>query len=103
MKPIVDLVFFQGCPHAAKARQALADALSHLGIPAESREWDLTDAATPQRFRAFGSPTILVDGTDVTGEGSGASAMACRADGAPSVGEILRALGGGERPREERR
>jgi hypothetical protein len=44
--------------------------------------------STPADFRRFGSPTVLVDGEDVTGENAGTEAMACRADGVPSVATI---------------
>ena len=47
---------------------------------------------TPERFRRHGSPTVLVDGSDVTGEGAEVAAMACRADGAPSVETITDSL-----------
>ena len=43
------------------------------------------EESTPAASRRFGSPTILVDGKDVTGETVG---MACRADGVPSVASI---------------
>ncbi len=84
----IDLVHFDGCPHADEARANLRAVLE-----GESwREWNLSATDTPERFRRYGSPTVLVDGRDVTGEGEAASAMACRADGAPSRQVIRRAL-----------
>ncbi len=88
----IELVHFQDCPNAHRAREALTAALSFLELPMVWTEWDLEDPGTPERFRAFGSPTVLVNGADVTGTGPGTSAMACRADGAPSAEVILRAL-----------
>jgi mercuric ion transport protein len=82
----VDLIYFDGCPNAGAARQTL----SALLPDGSWREWVLSSAATPERFRRYGSPTVLVDGRDVTGEGEGAGALACRADGAPSR-EIIQA------------
>lgn len=55
-------------------------------------EWNLSDKSTPERYRRFGSPTVLVDGEDVTGADGGNAAMASRADGAPSVAVIRGAL-----------
>lgn len=78
----IDLVYFDGCPNADQARANLRAALDG----GSWREWDLSSADTPERFRRFGSPTVLVDGRDVTGKGDteNPGAMACRADGAPS-------------------
>ena len=49
------------------------------------------DESTPEDFHRYGSPTVLIDGKDVTGDGPG-NAMACRADGAPSVDIIAEKL-----------
>jgi len=84
----IDLVYFDGCPNVDEAR-------SHLRalLPDGSwTEWNLSSADTPETYRRHGSPTVLVDGRDVTGDGGGAVAMACRVDGAPSRDVIRRAL-----------
>ncbi len=84
----IELVYFDGCPNADEARSNLGAVLA-----GESwEEWNLSSADTPEQFRCFGSPTVLVDGRDVTGDGGTTSAMACRADGAPSRQVILNAL-----------
>jgi mercuric ion transport protein len=92
MMRAVELVYFEGCPNAEKARDVLGEAFSRLGLEEEWTEWDLTAPGCPERVRRFGSPTILVNGADVTGPGSGAVAMACRADGVPRLEQVLRAL-----------
>lgn len=84
----IDLVYFDGCPNADKARVNLRSVLADRSW----REWNLTAADTPEEFRRYGSPTVLVDGRDVTGEGGTTGGMACRADGAPSQELIRRAL-----------
>lgn len=84
----IDLVYFDGCPNADKARASLRAVL----VGRSWREWDLSSADTPEEFRRYGSPTVLVDGRDVTGEAGPTGAMACRADGAPSQEIIRRAL-----------
>lgn len=88
----IDLVYFEGCPNAELARENLRAALREAGRQADWSEWDLASDATPEQFRRHGSPTVLVDGEDVTGGGSDAVAMACRADGAPSAATILSRL-----------
>ena len=91
--PVVELLYFQGCPHAEHARRNLRAALERAGAAATWREWDLAAGATPEPYRRHGSPTVLVGGEDVTGDQDAASAMACRTDGAPSVEEIFGRLG----------
>lgn len=85
----IDLVYFEGCPNAERARENLRAALREAGLQTDWAEWDLSSGTTPERYRRHGSPTVLVDGEDVTGGGADAVAMACRADGAPSVATIL--------------
>lgn len=88
----IDLLYFEGCPNAGRARDSLRQAIGEISDSITWTEWDLADDATPAEFRRHGSPTILVNGKDVTGGGAGAVALACRADGAPDVATILRAL-----------
>lgn len=95
MKQTIELVYFEGCPHAQTAREVLETALATAGSGQNWTEWDLAEPGVPERVKRFGSPTVLVDGADVTGEGPGVSAMACRADGAPEVTAVIRALQSG--------
>lgn len=89
---MIELVFFHGCPHADEARRNLSTALTELGRPAEWVEWDRESADMPDALRVYGSPTVLVEGRDVTGASGEAAGAACRADGAPSVSQIRAAL-----------
>jgi hypothetical protein len=90
--PRVDLVYFEGCPNATTARDNLRAAVEQAGAEFGWSEWNLMAETTPKHFRKHGSPTVLVDGIDVTGDGVEAAAMACRADGAPTVATILASL-----------
>ncbi len=81
----IDLVYFDGCPNAEAARANLRAVMAD----GSWREWNLSSVDTPERFRRYGSPTVLVNGRDVTGDGGSTGAMACRADGAPST-DVLR-------------
>ena len=87
----VELVYFEGCPHADEARNRLREAFEHLGLVPRWNEWDTGQEHTPSTYRRFGSPTILVDGIDVNGgvEGSG---LGCVVGGGPSVTELVAAL-----------
>lgn len=89
----IDLVYFEGCPHVGPARQNLERALQGAPGTHVRREWNLDADDVPDRFRRYGSPTILIEGVDVTGPGEGrTSARACRIGGAPSADLIRKAL-----------
>lgn len=92
MNPLIELIHFQSCPNAGLARANLRQALSRSGLRADWTEWDLESEGLPERARGYGSPTVLVNGVDVTGGAAGSAGMSCRADGAPAVEVILRAL-----------
>jgi hypothetical protein len=92
--PRVDLIYFEGCPHVAAARANLRTAIESVGAGPTWREWDAASEATPSELRRYGSPTVLVDGRDVTGGVGQAGGMACRTDGAPSVAVIAARLSG---------
>jgi len=63
----VQLLSFPGCPNVAATREALRRALVASGLPPEFEEADVTSSVTPEPLKAWGSPTILVDGRDVAG------------------------------------
>ncbi len=88
-----ELIYFDGCPNADDARDNLRAALEAEGLPPEWQEWNQHDPQAPERVKQHGSPTVLVDGRDVTGLEVGVAASACRADGVPSVDTIRTALG----------
>lgn len=89
----IELVYFDGCPNAAQARETLRS----IPCVGSWTEWNLSSPDTPDRFRRYGSPTVLVDGRDVTGDAApddAGDAMSCRTDGAPSAEQVRRALEG---------
>jgi hypothetical protein len=90
--PLIELVYFSGCPHVDAARAALRGALQGMGLPARWREWDQARPETPERLQGHGSPTVLVDGEDVTRAELRNAGQACRADGIPSSQMIAAAL-----------
>jgi hypothetical protein len=89
----IELVFFSGCPNVEAARLNLRAACAALGLPPSWTEWDLLEDGVPTRMHTLGSPTVLLDGKDITGVAP-AGALACRSAGAPSVEQITAALGG---------
>jgi len=95
--PNVEILYFPGCPNVPAARDQLRRALEEVGKPAEWSERDVTASETPPELRGYGSPTILVDGRDVTGD-SASGAASCRlylgsdVPGVPALETIKAAL-----------
>ncbi len=75
--PTIEFIYDRDCPNVEPARAALRDALSTLKRAAVWQEWDRADKHAPEYVRAYGSPTILVDGKDIAGMPPG-DASACR-------------------------
>jgi hypothetical protein len=92
MNPKIELIYFEGCPNAEPARNNLRQAISAIDLPADWQEWEQGGHEVPEYVKQHGSPTILVNGRDVTGVEGGVGGAACRADGAPSADEIRAAL-----------
>ncbi len=91
-KKSIELVFFDGCPKVRVARDNLRSALQWEGKDTTWTEWDLFSESTPKRLHEHGSPTILIDGCDVTDNPASGDDMACRADGVPSAALIMEKL-----------
>jgi hypothetical protein len=87
----IELVYFEGCPNVAPARENLRAGLEAAGLPPEWREWNQLDPSTPAALRKHGSPTILVNRRDVTGGAEG-SGLCCRTDGVPTPDAIRTAV-----------
>lgn len=95
----VELVTDKDCPNVQAARDQLARAFAELGETANWDEWDRENPEAPEHLKQYGSPTILVEGRDVAGEGTEANANCCRVystdegiRGVPSVAMITAAL-----------
>lgn len=90
----VQLLVFDGCPLAEPARKNLKQALAVCGME-EFEEIDILDSASPEELRGWGSPTILVNGLDVSGHPKG-DCESCRIygtpDGVPEVQTIVSEL-----------
>lgn len=61
----IQILYFPGCPNHEPARQRLLDALQTEGIDVHLEEIEVTDAATAQRLRFLGSPTIRLNDRDI--------------------------------------
>ncbi len=65
--PTIEFIYDRDCPNVEGARTALRNALSALKHALVWQEWDRADQHAPEYVRAYGSPTILVDGKDIVG------------------------------------
>lgn len=98
--PRIELIIDAGCPNVEAARELLREALTEAGIETEWTEWDRESDDSPAYARKYGSPTILVDGLDVSGQGSESDANCCRVyvsadgsfEGVPDREAVLSAL-----------
>ena len=93
----VELLYFPECPNVNAAREQLRRALAEAELPLRWTELDVPSPSAPKRVRGFGSPTILVDGEDVSGASSD-EAASCRVylgsevRGVPPLATIVQAL-----------
>lgn len=62
----VEFIYDSNCPNIEKTRANLLSAFSLLKVTPQWTEWDRNSDETPQYARRFGSPTILVNGRDLT-------------------------------------
>lgn len=105
-KVSVELVYDRDCPNADVARSNIQQAFAD-GFEYELREWDRSDPNSPPYAASYGSPTILINGNDVSGAGGEADAKSCRVYhdvsgrlmGAPSHEMIRRSVVGCARKR----
>lgn len=87
----IDLVYFEGCPHVADARQRLRDALALVDSPTGWCEWDTHAVATPEHLRGYASPTVLVNGVDVEAKVR-TSGAGCSVGGGPDLSAMQQAI-----------
>ena len=98
----VELIYDSNCPNIERARAQLRTAFAHAGRTPQWREWDRGDINTPTYARAFGSPTILIDGKDAANSGHAVDASSCRVyrsadgkfSGVPALDDLVAALKG---------
>lgn len=96
----IELIYEQTCPNIQLARDQLTKALTELALEPEWQEWDVTDDNAPDYIHGFGSPTILVNGKDVSAMNSEGHDYCCRVykdsngnnGGAPSIKMITEAI-----------
>ena len=94
----IELIYGADCPNTKGARKAILTALSRLRMPLRWVEWDSAAEDVPHYAKYYGSPTILIGGTDVAGAQPGQTANSCRLyglngkSGAPSADDVITVL-----------
>ena len=63
--PVVEVLYFDGCPNHLPALALLERVADELGIEPELRLVKVADQEAARRLRFLGSPTIRVGGRDV--------------------------------------
>jgi hypothetical protein len=63
--PLVEVLTFEGCPHAEPALELVKRVLADSGVGATVRRVDVPDAEAAAAQRFLGSPTIRVNGRDI--------------------------------------
>jgi hypothetical protein len=93
----ITLQYFDGCPNWRVAEQRLREALQVCAAGSYRVIYERIETAEKaEKARFRGSPTILFDGLDPFGPGTGPVGLACRIyetesglDGAPSVDQLV--------------
>lgn len=96
----VELIYDHDCPNVATTRSQLLKAFAAAKLSPRWLEWERSDSASPHYAQAYGSPTVLIDGTDVAGAKPSKDATCCRLytdpsggmSGTPPVAAILEAM-----------
>lgn len=96
----ITLLHIDGCPNWIEAESRLVDALAAVGkAGAPVKVITVTDATQAAGLNFAGSPTILVNGTDLFADGTRVGDLACRIyrtpagiAGSPTTDQIVQAL-----------
>ena len=64
-RALVEVLTFEGCPHAEPALALAERVVAESGVEATVRRVDIADASAAVEHRFLGSPTIRVNGVDV--------------------------------------
>jgi len=79
-RPLVEILYFDGCPNQEDVRALVERIGLELGIELDLRLVEVPDEATAQRLGFLGSPTVRVGGEDVDPQavGRGGYVLSCR-------------------------
>ena len=86
---MIEFLFWEGCPSRSRSRTLLLGEMKAQGIPEdELREVEVFTHQDAEREHFIGSPTIRIDGVDISDPGQTMYGLECRIyyhrDGRPS-------------------
>jgi len=86
-EPVVEILFFEGCPNHPASVDLARAALRELGLEGSVREIEISTDEDARRHRFLGSPTIRVNGEDIEPAARNRSdyAMSCRMYGSSGL------------------
>lgn len=64
-QPLVEILYFDGCPNVDSTRELVARVSAEVGAVAQVRLVKVPDTDSALRQRFLGSPTIRIDGRDI--------------------------------------
>jgi hypothetical protein len=64
-KPVIEVLTFEGCPHAQPALALAERVVAELGLGSTVQRVDVPDLETAETHRFLGSPTTRVNGRDI--------------------------------------
>ncbi len=110
MKAEITLLYDPDCPNVELTRKNIRQALTELSLPANWREANISKPWVRKHLKVSGSPTVLVNGVDVSDAPADSGAACCRLytseDGqlvrAPSADAIVHAIEAGREKRSTR-
>lgn len=101
--PKIQLLYFPGCPNVEATREAIRKALSSLSLDyLYVEEINIHAPESPENYRNWPSPSVLIDGVDVEGKPP-TEAAACRiypGGKTPRLKKIMAALKPMKNPRQ---
>ncbi len=62
---MIELFYFEGCPHVEPTLSLANEVLSQLGLSADVRRVEVRSPEDAERLRFLGSPSVRVDGKDI--------------------------------------
>ncbi len=74
----VEFVYEETCPFIGATRSRLIAAFQKAEMRPHWIEWSVNDPDAPAYVRAYGSPTILIDGQDIANVPTGEAGNCCR-------------------------
>lgn len=90
MSALVEVLTFEGCPHAEPALELVKRVLADSGAGATVRRVDVPDAEAAAAERFLGSPTIRVNGRDIE-PGVASATRTCSPAGSTAPRAVSRA------------